>query len=210
MRAGARGYLLKGAEGDDILRAVRTVGDGEAIFGPSIARRLIQFFSAPQTPQPPQVFPDPTGREREVLDRIARGESNTEIARHLGVTQKTARNYVSNIFSKLQVADQAQAIVQARQAGLGRDAPWSACAGSLSKRTKVGHECSLQNLRMRSGDVHGTLSIWIGAAPEQVFHLLTAYQSRTASPWPSVEHVEVTVCVAAVLPLLVKDHVQAR
>jgi DNA-binding NarL/FixJ family response regulator len=119
MRAGARGYLLKGADQEDILRAVRAVGDGEAIFGPSIAQRLIQFFASPQASAPPQAFPDLTDREREVLHLIAQGQSNTEIARRLGVTQKTVRNHVSNIFSKLQVADRAEAIVRAREAGLG-------------------------------------------------------------------------------------------
>jgi DNA-binding NarL/FixJ family response regulator len=119
MRAGARGYLLKGADQEDILRAVRAVGDGEAIFGPSIAQRLIQFFTASQTARPPQIFPDLTDREREVLNLISQGRSNTEIARRLDVAQKTVRNHVSNIFSKLQVADRAEAIVRAREAGLG-------------------------------------------------------------------------------------------
>lgn len=119
MRAGARGYLLKGADQEDILRAVRAVGDGGAIFGPFIAQRLIQFFSSPRSSTPPQAFPDLTDREREVLTLIAQGQSNTEIARRLDVRQKTVRNHVSNIFSKLQVADRAEAIVRAREAGMG-------------------------------------------------------------------------------------------
>lgn len=118
MRAGARGYLLKGADQEDILRAVRAVAQGEAIFGPSIAQRLIQFFASPLAAAP-QPFPELTDREREILQLIAQGQSNTEIARRLHVAEKTVRNHVSNIFSKLQVVDRAEAIVRAREAGLG-------------------------------------------------------------------------------------------
>jgi DNA-binding NarL/FixJ family response regulator len=118
MRAGARGYLLKGADGDDTLRAIRAVARGEAILGPSAARRLASFFAGrPPTP----AFPELTEREREVLDLIARGYTNDAIAKRLYLSPKTARNYVSAVFQKLGVADRAGAIVRAREAGLGRD-----------------------------------------------------------------------------------------
>jgi DNA-binding NarL/FixJ family response regulator len=118
MRAGARGYLLKGADQAEILRAIHSVGSGEAMFGPAIARRLINFF-AQLNSNPPHPFPELTEREREVLDLLARGKNNTEIAGALVISQKTVRNHVSNIFNKLQVADRAQAIIRARNAGLG-------------------------------------------------------------------------------------------
>jgi DNA-binding NarL/FixJ family response regulator len=118
MRAGARGYILKDAEKADLLRAIRAVGSGEAIFSPAIATRLIEFFSAPRPAAPPQAFPELTEREREILELIAQGRNNTELARQLVLSPKTVRNYVSNIFSKLQVADRAQAIIRAREAGL--------------------------------------------------------------------------------------------
>jgi DNA-binding NarL/FixJ family response regulator len=123
MRAGASGYLLKGAEQAEIVRAIQAVASGEAIFGPTIARRVLDYFSAPQIRGPAQVFPELTDREREVLDLIARGESNTAMAKRLTLSPKTIRNHVSNIFSKLQVADRSQAIVRARQAGLGDETP---------------------------------------------------------------------------------------
>lgn len=118
MRAGARGYVLKGAGHDEILRAVRTVAAGEAIFGSALAKRLIGYFSGGGgTPAVP--FGNLTAREREVLDKVAAGRSNGGIARDLGLSEKTVRNHLSNIFVKLQVADRAQAIVRAREAGLG-------------------------------------------------------------------------------------------
>ena len=120
MRAGARGYVLKGAGHDEILRAVRTVAAGEAIFGSALARRLIGYFSG--TGGPGAVpFGNLTQREREVLDKVAAGRSNSGIARDLGLSEKTVRNHLSNIFVKLQVADRAQAIVRAREAGLGQE-----------------------------------------------------------------------------------------
>ena len=119
MRAGARGYLLKGADQAEILRAIHSVGSGEALFGPGIARRLINYF-AQLNVIPAHPFPELTEREREVLELIAQGLSNAEIAEKLVISQKTARNHVSNIFSKLQVADRAHAIVQARQKGMGQ------------------------------------------------------------------------------------------
>jgi DNA-binding NarL/FixJ family response regulator len=118
MRAGARGYLLKGSSQVEILSAVRAVGAGEAVFGPAIAQRLIEYFSSSPN-GPPQVFPQLTPREREVLELIAQGEGNAAIARRLTLSPKTVRNHVSNIFNKLQVADRAQAIVKAREAGIG-------------------------------------------------------------------------------------------
>jgi DNA-binding NarL/FixJ family response regulator len=118
MRAGARGYLLKGADQAAILRAIQAVRNGEAVFGPGIARRLINYFTNLKS-QVQHPFPELTGREQEVLDLLARGSNNAEIAGALGISQKTVRNHVSNIFNKLQVADRAQAIIRARDAGLG-------------------------------------------------------------------------------------------
>jgi DNA-binding NarL/FixJ family response regulator len=116
MRAGARGYVLKGADQEEMLRVIRTVAQGEALFGAAIAARLVRFFSAPQWPA---LFPDLTEREREILALIAAGYNNSEIANQLVISGKTVRNHVSNIFNKLQVADRAQAIIKARDAGLG-------------------------------------------------------------------------------------------
>ncbi len=121
MRAGARGYLLKGANYAEMLRAIRAVGNGEAIFSPEIALRLANFFTEIHPASSPQVFPELSDREREVLDLIAQGHKNLEIAQRLYLSPKTVRNHVSNIFAKLQVADRAQAIIRAREAGLGRD-----------------------------------------------------------------------------------------
>jgi DNA-binding NarL/FixJ family response regulator len=118
MRAGARGYLLKDAEPDEIVRAVRAVARREAIFGPDIANRVLAFFNQPPASEP--VFPELTGREREVLSLIAAGHSNSVIATTLCLSPKTVRNHISNVFAKLHVADRAEAIVRARDAGLGR------------------------------------------------------------------------------------------
>ena len=122
MRAGARGYVLKGAHPSEILKVVRAVVEGEARFGPEIARRLTNFFSAPRPPSSGETFSELTSREREILDLIAQGHTNSRIAKHLFVSPKTVRNHISHIFTKLQIADRTQAILRAREAGLGRDA----------------------------------------------------------------------------------------
>ncbi|GAC1382283.1 MAG: response regulator transcription factor [Ktedonobacteraceae bacterium] len=117
LRAGARGYILKDADEDEILRAIRAVGRGEAIFSPTITQHLIDSFAAPHPVILPHLFPELTDREREILLLIAQGYSNSDIARRLTLSLKTVANHVSNIFSKLQVADRAQAIIRAREAG---------------------------------------------------------------------------------------------
>lgn len=119
MRAGARGYVLKGAHPDEMLRAIQAVGSGEAIFSPSIATRMLEFFSTLKPTTFPQPLPELTERERTILDLIAQGQSNAVIAKQLALSPKTVSNYVSSIFSKLQVADRAQAMLRAREAGLG-------------------------------------------------------------------------------------------
>jgi DNA-binding NarL/FixJ family response regulator len=119
MRAGARGYLLKGADQVDVLRAIGVAAHGEAIFSPPIARRLMQYFANMQPILPQAAFPDLTERERKILGMIAIGKSNVEIAGELVLSPKTVSNHVSNIFSKLQVVDRAQAVLRAKQAGLG-------------------------------------------------------------------------------------------
>ena len=121
MRAGALGYLLKGADQEEVLRAIRAVANGGAIFGPGIARRVMNFFSEPRATAPPQAFPELSDREREILTLVAQGRSNAEIAAELFLSLKTVQNHVSNIFRKLQVADRAQAVIRAREAGLGGD-----------------------------------------------------------------------------------------
>ncbi len=118
MRAGARGYVLKGAKHDEMLRAIRAVHSGEAIFSPAIASRMMSFFANTRTQIPQENFADLTEREREILTLIARGQSNAEIAETLTISVKTVRNHASNIFSKLQVADRAQAAIIAKDAGL--------------------------------------------------------------------------------------------
>jgi DNA-binding NarL/FixJ family response regulator len=122
LKAGARGYLLKGADRNELVRAIRSVASGEAIFGPAAARRLVAFFGNRARVEA-VAFPELTDREREILDLIARGLNNTDITSRLVLSPKTVRNHVSNIFSKLQVADRAEAIVRARQAGLGGERP---------------------------------------------------------------------------------------
>jgi DNA-binding NarL/FixJ family response regulator len=117
LRAGAYGYVLKGAGPDEIVSAIRAVARGEAVFGSGIAARMLGHFSRPATAAAP--FPQLTDREHEVLRLIARGADNPAVARRLGVSAKTVRNHVSNIITKLQVTDRTAAILRARDAGLG-------------------------------------------------------------------------------------------
>jgi DNA-binding NarL/FixJ family response regulator len=121
MRAGAKGYLLKDSGGEGVVHAIRAVASGEVVFGPGIAERIIGFFSAPKPTVMQRVFPELTEREEEILSLVAQGKSNQEIARQLFVSLKTVRNHVSNILLKLQVADRAQAVIRARESGLGQD-----------------------------------------------------------------------------------------
>ena len=121
MRAGAKGYILKGAGQEQLMRAVDAVAHGEALYNPRIAARLLQFFQASRSSLPMNAFPDLTDREREVLDLIARGTDNAGIARRLGISGKTARNHVSNVLGKLMVTDRTSAAIKARDAGFGSD-----------------------------------------------------------------------------------------
>jgi DNA-binding NarL/FixJ family response regulator len=127
MRAGARGYLLKDADKDELVRAIVAVQKGEAIFSPAIAQRMIQYFGTSparrSASQKTNEFPELTERELEILDLIAQGHNNLVIANKLSLSIKTVQNYVSSILTKLQVADRAQAIVRAREAGLGKGQP---------------------------------------------------------------------------------------
>jgi DNA-binding NarL/FixJ family response regulator len=118
MRAGARGYLLKGSEGVATLRAIHTIAEGGTIFSPGVAGRVTQYFTTggPKTVEP---FPELTEREREILTLLAHGLNNADIAEQLVISQKTVRNHISNIFNKLQVSDRLQAALRAREAGLG-------------------------------------------------------------------------------------------
>ncbi len=126
MQAGARGYLLKGAQGDETLRAIRAVANGEVIFSPGVAEQMMDFFMkggrqmATTDSARAEPFPELTPREREILELLAQGLTNTAIAEKLVLSPKTIRNQVSNIFSKLQVASRSEAIVKAREAGLGK------------------------------------------------------------------------------------------
>ena len=121
MRAGARGYLLKGAAPAEVERALRAVANGEVLLGPTVASRAVAYLAGARTGAA-QPFPDLTEREREVLDLVAHGFDNATIARRLTLSSKTVRNHLSNVLTKLQVADRAQAIVRAREAGLGGEA----------------------------------------------------------------------------------------
>jgi DNA-binding NarL/FixJ family response regulator len=121
MRAGARGYILKDTEEEEMLRAILAVGGGEAIFSPAIATRMMSYFSSTRTKIPKEIFPELTDREREILELIAHGYPNVDIAKELNIGLKTVRNYVSNIYSKLQVADRTQVVIKARDAGFGNE-----------------------------------------------------------------------------------------
>jgi DNA-binding NarL/FixJ family response regulator len=117
LRAGARGYVLKDAGEEELTGAIHAVARGEAIFSPTVAGRVLSFFAQPRPA--PKVFPSLTDREREILEMIARGHPNPSIAHALSLSPKTVANYVSAIFAKLQVADRAEAMIRAREAGLG-------------------------------------------------------------------------------------------
>ncbi len=120
VRAGARGYLLKGADRAEIARALDAVAHGEVVFSAAIASRVLSYFAAGRAGPEVSPFPELTDREREILDLVARGLTNAAIARHLFVSDKTVRNHVSNIFGKLHVAGRAEAIARAHNAGLGQ------------------------------------------------------------------------------------------
>jgi DNA-binding NarL/FixJ family response regulator len=124
MRAGARGYVLKGADKAEMLKCIRAVAEGEALFGPAIATRLLNLFqdnsALPKRDSTSPMFPELTGREREILAYIAHGDTNSEIAQKLSISLKTVRNHVSSIFNKLQVTNRAQAAIRGRDAGLGK------------------------------------------------------------------------------------------
>jgi DNA-binding NarL/FixJ family response regulator len=122
MRAGAHGYVLKGADGAETLRAIHAAASGEAIFSPTITQRLTEYFATPRRDHmtsSDQIFSNLTEREHEILSLMAEGYTNNAIASRLYLSPKTVRNYVSSIFTKLQVSDRSQAIVHARKTGLG-------------------------------------------------------------------------------------------
>jgi DNA-binding NarL/FixJ family response regulator len=121
LRAGARGYVLKDADEDEMLRAIRAVASGEAIFSPGVASRMIHYFASSREEFPHEAFPDLTNREREILELIARGEANPSIAEILTISLKSVRNHVANIYNKLQVTDRVQVVLRARNAGFGKD-----------------------------------------------------------------------------------------
>jgi DNA-binding NarL/FixJ family response regulator len=120
MRAGARGYLLKGADGSELVSTIQTLAAGGAVFGPAVARRIVGHFLESSQQLRSGTFPDLTRREREVLDLVAAGHRNSVVATRLGLSEKTVRNHLSSILLKLQVEDRSSAIVRAREAGLGR------------------------------------------------------------------------------------------
>jgi DNA-binding NarL/FixJ family response regulator len=119
LRAGARGYLLKGADRSELVRAIQSVASGEAVYGAAVATRIVQFFTGAREEYAAQVFPELTERERDVLGLIASGKRNSEIAGALGLSDKTVRNHVSNVLLKLQVPDRTAAALKARESGLG-------------------------------------------------------------------------------------------
>jgi DNA-binding NarL/FixJ family response regulator len=123
MRAGARGYVLKGSHHTEMLQAIRAVAQGQALFGTAVASRIMRFFQTGHQlashSDDAEPFPELTEREHEVLQLIAQGKNNSDIAEMLVISPKTVRNHITNVFSKLQVADRAEAIIRARQAGMG-------------------------------------------------------------------------------------------
>lgn len=124
MQAGARGYLLKGAKGDETLRAIRAVANGEVIFSPGVAEQMMRYFARDMKVNSEEIpFPELTARENEILELLAQGLTNSAIAEKLVLSPKTIRNQVSTIFGKLQVATRSEAIIKAREAGLGNQNP---------------------------------------------------------------------------------------
>jgi DNA-binding NarL/FixJ family response regulator len=127
MRAGALGYVLKGAKPNELVGTIRAVANGQVLFGPTIATRIMRYFSEQgadvKAYLPEEAFPELTPRELEVLGLIAQGDNNSQIAGKLVISDKTVRNHITSIFSKLQVADRAQAVIKARNAGFGRNEP---------------------------------------------------------------------------------------
>jgi DNA-binding NarL/FixJ family response regulator len=121
LRAGARGYLIKGADGAELVRAIQTVAAGDAVYGTAVANRIIAYFTGAPGAPAPKAFPELTDREREVLNLMASGLRNRAIAERLGLSEKTVRNHVSAVLLKLQVPDRTAAAIKAREAGLGRD-----------------------------------------------------------------------------------------
>jgi DNA-binding NarL/FixJ family response regulator len=121
MRAGARGYIVKGSDTDDVVRALESVARGDVVFGPAVASRVLSYLTSPLSARDPLLFPELSEREREVLGLMARGMTNSEIARTLVVSPKTVRNHASHVFTKLRVTDRSEAILRARKAGLGDD-----------------------------------------------------------------------------------------
>lgn len=134
MQVGARGYLLKGAEQDEIERALRAVTAGEAIFGPGVAARVLRYLGSPHwAPQPDTAFPGLTAREREILGLLAAGRGNNAIAAELHLAPKTVSNHLTAVFAKLQVASREEAIVLARERGLGLSATGDGGRGRSEK-----------------------------------------------------------------------------
>jgi DNA-binding NarL/FixJ family response regulator len=121
IRAGARGYLLKNADQDELLRAIRTVANGGAIFSPGIAQKVLAYLHTPEPDLPKNVFDELTSREREILDLLAQGKTNSEIASILSLSPKTVSNTISNVLLKVQAADRAKLMLMALEAGLGQD-----------------------------------------------------------------------------------------
>lgn len=121
IRAGARGYLLKNADQEELLRGIRTVASGGAIFSPGIAQRVLGYLNKPEPDLPKNIFDELTLREREILDLLAQGRTNAEIASDLNLSPKTVSNNISNVLLKLQAADRAKLMLMALEAGLGKD-----------------------------------------------------------------------------------------
>jgi len=123
IRAGARGYLLKNSEQEELLRAINTVAAGGAVFSPGIAQKVLGYLSAPPPQMPANLFDELTEREREILESIARGQTNVEIAANLNLSVKTVSNYVSSVLLKVHATDRAKLMLMALEAGMGQKKP---------------------------------------------------------------------------------------